>query len=114
PDVLAAHVTLFAAISDAGLRHTLVPPTKQLFAAARKALGPEDPLTLTFAHEHAEALGAVSRDAESLELHQRVHGLRARVLGHDHKDTLESLDSIGARHRALFDGPAALSVYEQL
>ncbi|MDQ0691752.1 tetratricopeptide repeat protein [Arthrobacter sp. W4I7] len=114
PDVFAAHLALFTASSDAGLRHTLVSSTDELFNRAQRVLGLEHPLTLTLAHEHAEALGAVSRDVESLNLHQRVHNLRVRVLGPDHKDTLESLDSIGARHRALSDGPAALSTYEQL
>lgn len=114
PDVFAAQLLLLTATSDAGLRHTLVGPSEKLFNQAQKVLGPEHPLTLTLGHEHAEALGAVSRDVESLELHERIHELRVRALGPDHEDTLGSLDSIGARHRALSDGPAALSIYNQL
>jgi hypothetical protein len=114
PEVFAAHVLLFTATSDAGLRHTLVSPSEKLFERAQQVLDREHPLTLTLGHEHAEALGAVSRDVESLDLHQRIHELRQRVLGPDHEDTLESLDSVGARHRALSDGPAALSTYHRL
>ena len=114
PEVFAAQITLLTATSEAGLRHTLVAPSKELFSQAGTVLGPEHPLTLTLGHEYAETLGAVSRDVESLDLHQRIHELRQRVLGQDHEDTLESLDSIGARYRALSDGPAALSTYDQL
>ena len=114
PDVFAAQIKLLTLTSEAGLRHTLVAPSKKLFSQAGEALGPEHPLTLTLGHEYAEALGAVSRDVESLKLHQEIHELRMKALGPDHKDTLESLDSIGARHRALSDGPAALSIYKRL
>lgn len=113
-EVFAAHVCFLSATADAGLRHTLVASSGELFNQARQALGPSHPSTLSLGFEHAEALGAVSRDLESLELHRQIHGLRVRVLGPDHEESLVSIDSIAARYRGLSDGPSALSMYNEL
>jgi hypothetical protein len=54
----------------------------------RRALGPEDPDTLTAMNNLADSYRSVGRKQESLNLNQQAHEIQKIVLGYEHPDTL--------------------------
>jgi hypothetical protein len=67
---------------------------RRAMALRRQAPGPDDPRTLAAQEALADFLNrGLVRHAEALPLALQIWQARARILGPEHRDTLDSLDA---------------------
>jgi tetratricopeptide (TPR) repeat protein/tRNA A-37 threonylcarbamoyl transferase component Bud32 len=87
---------------------------RRAVALRRETLGPEDPRTLAAQVWLADFLGrGLSRFAEAVPLALQTWQGRARVLGPEHRDTLDSLDTYAGALQSTAQGEKAIPLLRE-
>jgi hypothetical protein len=78
-----------------------------------RALGPDDPSTMSSRNNLASAYQDAGRTGEAIALHEQTLAGRERVLGPDHPDTMTSRNNLASAYRAGGRTGEAIALHEQ-
>ncbi|TGN74771.1 tetratricopeptide repeat protein [Streptomyces bauhiniae] len=100
-------------LKDQGLIARALWILQRAHTSSERALGPDDPSTLTARNNLANAYQVAGDAARAISLHRQNLEDRIRVLGPDHPHTLTSRNNLASAYLVAGDAARAISLHQQ-